>query len=561
MMKHLVRAGERSLPWRPSAVVMALFTTATTPALATDINVGNDDLKVRWDTTVKYSAAARVKSPDSIYLGADNANGDDGDRNFKRGVISNRVDVFTELDAIWQDRFGARVSGAAFYDSVYNKSNDNLGFAGGAFPNNLSVPYNEFAKDTRDRMGRKAELLDAFVFGKFDAGDTRFAFRAGQHSVLWGESLFFGANAIAGGMMPVDVIKLVSVPGTQFKEAIRPVPMISGTAQVTPNLSFGAYYQFQWQKSLIPPAGSYLSNTDFLDAGGEQLLLGPAGANRLSNREPKNSGQGGFQVRYRSDDTDYGLYVIRFHEKTPQVVPVLANVPPFGPFPINYYLAYNQDVTAYAVSASHSFGLYNVAIEAGIHNNSSLASTQGADASSLAPPSVIAPTNVTGNPGYATGHTAHINISTLATLDQSFLWREATLLAEVAWNRTLSISKNAAAADPNSTRDGSALRFVLEPTYRSVFAGVDLGVPFGLGWAPKGSRPLAAGSPSAWIPQGGGDMSIGLNGSFRDAYRFTVNFTHYYGSKAPVTSPSNIFQWKQSLGDRDFVSASLRYSF
>ena len=48
--------------------------------------------------------------------------------------------------------------------------------------------------------------------------------RAGKHSVLWGESLFFGTNAIAGGQQPFDVVKLLSVPSTQFKEAIRPVP-------------------------------------------------------------------------------------------------------------------------------------------------------------------------------------------------------------------------------------------------------------------------------------------------------------------------------------------------
>ena len=558
MMKRRARGSSRVIGWRPTA--LALCAAAAAPAFAGEIDVGNEDLKVRWDTTLKYSLSARVKSADSVYLGANNANGDDGDRNFHRGIVSNRADLFTELDATWRSRFGVRLSGAAYYDTVYNKSNDNPGFAGGAFPNNVSVPYNEFTKDTRNRMGRKAELLDAFVFGKFDAGDTRVTFRAGKHGLLWGESLFFGNNAIAGGMMPVDAIKLTAVPGTQFKEALRPLPMISGTAQLTPDLSIGAYYQFRWQHSLIPPAGSYLGTSDILQDGGESLLVGPAAATRLGDRDPKNSGQGGVQLRFSHAGTDYGLYAIRYHEKGPQPVVVLGLVPGIGPFPTNYYLAHNQGVTAYAVSASHSFGLYNIAIEAGYRKNSSLASTQGADASALAPPGVIAPTDVTGNPGYATGNTAHINLSTLATLDESPLWREATLLAEIAWNRTLSISKNPTAVDPNSTRDGVALRFVLEPTYRSVFPGVDIGVPVGLSWAPNGSRPLAAGGPPAWIPQNGGDMSIGLNGSFRDAWRFTLNFTHYYGAKAPVAL-GGIFQWKQALADRDFVSASLRYSF
>lgn len=545
----------------PLACALASLPFIGTGAHALEIDSGNPDLTLRWDTTVKYSLAARVKSPDAIYTGAANANGDDGDRNFKKGIVSSRLDVFTEMDAVWQKRAGVRLSASAYYDPIYNRSNDNPGFPGGAFPNNVSVASNEFTRDTRKWMGRNAEVLDAFVFGKFELGEATATVRAGQHSLTWGESLFFGGNAIAGGMMPVDAIKLSSVPATQFKEAIRPVPMLSGTIQVAPRVSLGAYYQFKWKKTLLPPAGSFLSTSDFLDYGGEQLLLGPAGAAvRLSDRKPSNSGQGGLQLRFRGDETDYGVYLVRYHEKGPQGVPVLGVVPGVGPLPTGLYLAYNQGVTALAVSASRSFGLVNVAAEAGIRTNSSLASTQGADASALAPPGVIPATDLTGNPGFATGRTAHVNISTLATLPDSFMWREATLLGEIAWNRALSITKNAAAVDPNSTRDGVALRLVIEPTYRSVMPGVDLSVPVGLGWAPNGSRPLAAGGPPAWIPQNGGDLSIGLNGSWRDAWRFTLNFTHYYGAKAPVTE-GGIYTWKQSQGDRDFVAASLRYAF
>lgn len=566
MMRRNVSRYAPAAALRPSAAAALLALAAGAHAL--ELETGNPDLAVRWDTTVKYSAAARVKSADPMYLGVANANGDDGNRNFNKGLISNRFDLFTEADLTWQGRFGARVSAAAYYDEVYNKRNDNPGFAGGAFPNNLSVPHNEFTRATRDRMGRNAELLDAFVFGKLDLGDTPLTFRAGKHAMTWGESLFFGGNAIAGGMMPVDAIKLTSVPGTQFKEAIRPVPMLSGTAQLSPKLSMGAYYQFRWAPTVIPAAGSYLG-ADMLGEGGEQLLL-PVGpgvflpALRQADRRPKDSGQGGIQLRYRGEGTDYGMYLIRYHEKGPQLVPTLGLVPnpgpgpAFLPAPTGYYLGYNQGVTAFALSASRTFGLFNVAVEAGLRRNSSLASTRGVDLSGVAP---VPPTDVGGNPGYATGKTAHINISTLASLDESLLWREASLAAEIAWSRALSITRNAAAADPNSTRDGVALRVVLEPTYRGVLPGVDIGVPVGFGWSPKGSRPLAAGSPSSWLPQNGGDVSVGLNATFRDAWRFTLNYTHYYGSRDLFTGSNGAYTWKQHNGDRDFIAASVRYSF
>ena len=218
---------------RPLAIAaaLALLGGATTAA---EIDTGNPDLKLRWDNTIKYSAAVRTGKRSDALLS--NANNDDGDRNFNRGLTSNRLDLLSELDA-QIGAFGARVSAAAWYDTVYNRSNDNPGFAGGGTPNQTSVPYNEFTDATRTLHGRKAEVLDAFAFGRFDLGESRATFRLGSHSVLWGESLFFGANAIAGGQSPVDAIKLLSVPGTQFKEAIRPVPQLSGQLQVSSSVS------------------------------------------------------------------------------------------------------------------------------------------------------------------------------------------------------------------------------------------------------------------------------------------------------------------------------------
>ena len=556
MVRMERRARQKAHVLRPSVLaVLALLASSTGAA---EIDVGNSDVQLRWDNTVKYSLAGRLRAADPALLSS--PNNDDGDRNFGKGLISNRLDLLSELDLTYQKQFGARLSAAGYYDSVYSTTNDNPGFPGGAFPNQTSVGYNEFTDATRKVHGRNLEVLDAFVFGKFAVGDGSATVRAGRHSLLWGESLFFGANAIAGGQQPVDVVKLLSVPSTQFKEAIRPVPQISGQVQVSANISVGAYLQTSWAASRVPAVGSYFSNVDIAVEGGENLLLAPGvpPAPRQPDARPKSSGQGGLQLRIRGDETDYGIYAIRFHSKTPQVVPLIG-ITPGGPAPIGYYQAYQQGITAFGASASRTFGNFNVAIEGSVRHNQDLASTQGVDLSSFTP---AAPTNNTDNPGYAVGNTAHINLSTLATLDSTPLWREASLLAEIAWNRVLKVTKNDAAKDPNATRDGVAVRFVLEPTYRSVLPGVDLGVPIGVGWAPKGSRPLAM-NPNTWIPEGGGDVSIGLNGSFRDAWRFTLAYTHYYGEAKAFNdlTANNAFTWKQTLKDRDFIAASVRYSF
>lgn len=548
-----------ALVLRPIAAAAAMVAAQ---AGAMEIAVDNPDVSMRWDTTVKYSAAWRVRQQDPALLV--NANSDDGDRNFNRGLVSNRLDLFSEFDATWRKRLGLRISGAAYYDQVYNTRNDNPGFPGGAFPNQVSVGPDQFTAATRKVHGRNAEVLDAFLFGKTDLGDTTLSGRIGRHALVWGESLFFGGNAIAGGQMPVDAVKLLSVPGTQFKEAIRPVPMISAQWQLNAKLSLGAYVQTRWEANRLAAVGSYLSDSDVAVDGGERILTGPASAAmRAADLQPKNSGQGGLQLRYRGDETDYGLYLIRFHAKAPQLVPVVSAVPGVGIVPTSYYLAYQQNIDSIGASASRTFGDFNVAIEASLRRNADLASSQSVDASGLAPPGVIPATDNTGNPAYAVGRTAHVNLSTLAQIPATPLWREATMVGEIAWNRVLKITRNAAAADPNATRDGVAMRLLFTPMYRAVLPGVDLGVPIGLGWAPKGSRPLAVSNPNGWIPDGGGDVSLGIEGSFRDVWRFSLTYTHYFGELGTfqVSDTDTAFTWKQTRKDRNFVAASLRYSF
>lgn len=525
---------------------------------AMGIDTGNPDLKVRWDNTVKFSAAQRLNGASAVLLSS--PNNDDGDRNFNKGVISSRFDLLSEMDVVYQNSMGLRVSAAAWHDSAYQGRNDNPGFAGGAFPNQTSVPFNRFTAASRKLHGNGAEVLDAFVFGKFDLAGNTTTVRAGRHSLLWGESLFFGGNAIAGGQMPVDVVKLLSVPGTQFKEAIRPVPMLSAQMQLNSNVSVGAYLQTSASKSRVPAVGSYFSNADPAVDGGENLLLGPGAppAPRLAGQDARDSGQGGIQLKVRGEEVDYGFYAIQFHSKTPQLVPVVG-MASGRPAPMGYRLAYHENVQALGVSASRTFGNYNVAAELSVRNNQDLASTQGSDVSSFTPAQA---TNNTTNPGYAVGRTAHLNVSVLGNLPSTPLWDEGTLLGEVAWNRVLKITKNAAAADPNATRSGLAFRMLMEPMYRQVLPGIDLGVPIGLGYAPKGSRPLAMSSPNAWIPEGGGDVSVGLNATYLDAWRFSVNYTHYFGkAKTFNTGTNNAYSYGQTFKDRDFIAVSARYSF
>ncbi|MBL0952072.1 MAG: DUF1302 family protein, partial [Pseudomonas sp.] len=298
---------------RVHSLALAVSLASSAPAMAAQIDLGDSDWQLRWDNTLKYSQAWRLNRADDRLTNAPTANSlfpsiqSQGDKNFSRGLVSNRLDILSEMDLSHRN-YGLRLSGAAWYDHVYNEDTD-------------SREQPHFLSKTRDLHGRDAELLDAFVYLRGELGDTsQGVLRLGRHSLVYGESLFYGGNGIGAAQGPTDVVKLLSVPGSQFKEILRPVNQISGQLQINPQLSVGAYYQFEWERSNLPGAGSYLSDNDAIGDGSGALTDVTGGRTlHASDIEAKNSGQGGMQLRFKPEGTELelGLYVAQYHDKAP----------------------------------------------------------------------------------------------------------------------------------------------------------------------------------------------------------------------------------------------------
>lgn len=601
------RMVETSLPGKnpmqlKSLVVFVLFGLSV-GAVAQDKHETTDDLSAsepangsnwqfNWTTTLKYSAASRLRGASPALTRGDGnaANFDDGDRNFDKGLVSNRLDLLSELDAVYGGRFGVRVSGAAWYDAVYNAGNDNPGFAGGALPNHTSKSHDRFVDSTRSQSGRDAELRDAFVYGKFGE-ETPVAVRLGQHSVIWGESLYFAGNAIAGAQNAFDINRLLADPTAQAKEFVLPVPQISAQTTIE-GATIAAYYQFGWRRNRFPGVGSYFSASDIFGPGAEHMYVGPGQyVSRINDIKPDDQEQGGISIRWRAAEADFGVYWLRFNDHTPQLVTTLGlGMGPSGPVPVpdGFVQTYHQGTNLFGVSASRTFDNANVAIEASIRNRASLASSGGAldmyrfnagIAGLLGIPVAALPADNEGRPAYAIGRTAHINLSTIWTISPNAWFNEASFVGEIAWNRMLSCDKNCdpmldgngnvvapAALDPNGTRDGWGMRFVFTPTYRQVIPGLDVSVPFGVSYSPKYSRPLAVG-PGVLPPAGGGDITLGINGVYDNTWSINLQLTHFYdqadtllSSKlADASAPP--YTWGQTLRDRDFVTFTVSRSF
>lgn len=558
-MKQKRRNGRgRAMAYQTLAGAMVALTAGTTVSAA-EIASGIDGVQLRWDNTLKYSAAHRLHQPSVAVAGGDRVQPDflsagnqldDGDRNFDRGLVSNRVDLFSELDLTYQN-VGLRLSGAAWYDQLYQRGNANHS----ASVNTLSVPAGQFSAATRTLMGRKAELLDTFVFYKSsDEAQLPLSMRIGRHTVVYGESLFFGANGVAYAQSPVDLIKLLSVPGSQFKEVIRPVGQVSTQMQLSPTVSLGAYYQYDWQANRLPASGSYLSDVDFVGAGAESLL----GMRKVVDAKPK-SFQGGLQLRLKpgNGDVEYGLYTAQYSDKNPAIMMDIPAV--FGAQASNtFHMVYPEKVRLLGASFSTVLGEANVSGEASYRWNAPLVSAPQ--------PDLHLQGNGSDHPLYAVGKTAHAQLSAIYLMSKNSLWDGAELLGELAWNRTLSVSQNPLAIDPNVTRDATALRMIFSPQYFQVLSGLDLSLPIGLGYNPSG-RSSAVFKFNGGVEHGG-DVSIGLAGTYQRRVKFSLSFNHFVGkANAFLTAnttriPGPYMQTgAQSLRDRDFVALSAQTTF
>jgi hypothetical protein len=512
------------------AAVLAYLSRS--PAVAADL-YHSDALDVRWDNTLRYSAAFRVFPYDAALVG--DLNYDDGDRNFAPGVVSDRLDMLSEIEASHDD-MGLRISVAGWYDTVYHQRNAN---DSPATFNPISVPHDKFTRAVTRLHGGDIQLDDAFVYDNVTIAGAPVSFKLGRYALSWGESLFFGENSIAGGQAPRDLIKELELPSGYAKDVFLPVWQTSAAVQPAENVTLSAYYQLQWRKDQIPGAGSYFSYADFLDDGGERYILGPRRyLDRGSDIPGHDSGQFGVALQIGGDDFNYGFYALRFNSKEPEIY--FRNYGLSDPLPLNgsYQLVYPNGIEVYGASVSSYLGDSTVAGEISVRSNMPLvsqfinvASGQLADGSD--------------HPLYPIGDTLHGQVSSTTTFGGNSLWRRATLNVEFAANERLDISKNASAFDPSRDPFALSLQTTFAPQIFELLPALDVSLPIGFGYGLMGRS-----SVDSTQNAGAGNLELGVSATYRTVWQGSLNFTHFIGGPA-----------RQPFADRDFVSLSIQRAF
>jgi hypothetical protein len=544
-----------------AGIVAVVAATVSHQAAAGKIDIGIPDGELRWDNTVKYNAGWRMqKRSDAI---GDAWGYQAGDYKFDKGdMVTNRVDLFTEIDYVYKSHFGFRVSGAAWYDAAYDdtvRGNPRFtGFlAGTAYPGNKLTP---FAKRYNTRSG---ELLDAFLFGRIDIGDMPLSVKAGRHTVYWGESLFTPIHGVSFAQSPADFRKALITPGIEVKELFLPLNQVSAHMQVSDTVSVAAQYMLEWKPFRLPDGGTYLSQGDIIGNGGTNFLGIPMNGNLHTGRDavPKDRGNWGVMAKASPEwlDGTVGVYYRKFDDKVPAVLS------PGGTFS-SLHNAYARDVSLVGVSLAKSVAGVSIGAELVHRKNTALATYFGAA-------------------DIARGDTWHALVNALAYVGKTPAFDSAVVLAEVTYSRLDNMYSGSAAnfngvdyahcqlgepgygpykkVDGCATKDAWGLSLAFTPTWFQAFPSVDLSLPVSYSVGLAGNSPVAAGGN-----KGSGSWSIGLGADYLAKYRINLAYNAYFGDFGTNTSflgtqaiNGSTNAGNGSLKDRGWLSLTLKTTF
>ncbi|MGG2399384.1 DUF1302 domain-containing protein [Pseudomonas sp. SH1-B] len=317
--------------FQPHTLALAVAVGFAAPAQAVTFNLG--EIEGQFDSSLSIGASWSMRSPDRDLIGPNNGGqgqaqtGDDGRLNFKKGETFSKIfKGIHDLELRYRDT-GVFVRGKYWYDFELKDE---------------SRRFKDIDDSNRKEGAQSsgAEILDAFLYHNYAIGDLPGTVRIGKQVVSWGESTFIG-NSI-NSINPIDVAAFRR-PGAEIKEGLIPVNMFYVSQSLTDQLSMEAFYQLEWDQTVIDNCGTFFSTADVAADGcdngyhiGSPAIapLQPVAAAfgqgfrvdsegvilpRAGDRDARDSGQWGVALRWLGDETEYGAYFMNYHSRTPIV--------------------------------------------------------------------------------------------------------------------------------------------------------------------------------------------------------------------------------------------------
>jgi hypothetical protein len=372
--------------WRRAKLPLAvsLASTLAGPAFGVSFNVG--EIEGQFDSSLSIGASWSTESANKNLIGVNNGGkglsqtSDDGHLNFKSGDTFSKIfKGIHDLELKYGDT-GVFVRGKYWYDFELKDE---------------SRPFKDISDDNRKEGAKSAggQILDAFVYHNYSIADQPGSVRLGKQVVSWGESTFIGSGI--NSINPIDV-SAFRRPGAEIKEGLIPVNMFYVSQSLTENLSAEAFYQLEWDQTVVDNCGTFFSQPDIIADGCDNNLRVlnkrstiPAAAlptltrlgvdvdnegvlvRRGPDRDARDSGQWGASFKYMFDplDTEFGAYFMNYHSRAPifsatgapaSVYAGAAALPAafraLAPLIVagnsNYFVEYPEDIRLYGLSFS-----------------------------------------------------------------------------------------------------------------------------------------------------------------------------------------------------------------
>jgi hypothetical protein len=500
-------------------------------AAAVDIDTGIPNLKLRWDNTLRYNLGARAERPDQRIL--NNPSYDESDGKFGRGdVVTNRLDLLSEIDLNYRSLAGARVSAAAWYDRAYEDRSVRSLVPG------FQTSYTDDRYSSRVARyvnGPSGEILDAFVWANLKLGAVPLNVKLGRQTNYFGEGLLIAAHAVSYSQSPLDGVKAVTSPGIETKEVFLPESQVFVKAQVSQDLALAGQYFFDWHESRLPYGGTYFGPADPFFEGPDRLPVGPGGSlAHVPSIKPGKHGNWGLSAKLNVEaiESSLGAYYRRFDDYNPWFGPNLTNfvaIPGIGVVPTAYRLVYPTRVELAGLSAARVIGPVSVAGDLSVRRGGAL----NTDA--------VSPVDQQG----PRGNTLHVVANGVYLLPASRFWDTGTFITEIAYSRLLKVTSHrelykgvgeasclSPAGTPGGKSDGcssknyAAVAMLFSPQYLQILPSWDLELPMSLNYGLSGNAASAGGGNEKSV-----SWSVGARMTFAQRYEFGLQ---YADARAPA---------------------------
>lgn len=584
--------------FRPQLLAAAVALGCSAQAYAINFNIG--EIEAQFDSQLSVGASWSTRGADPDFIApvsggkASSRTSDDGRLNFENGKTFSKIfKGIHDLELKYGDT-GVFLRGKYWYDFE------------------LKDEHREFydIDDHNRKEGAKSagsQLLDAFVYHNYSIGELPGSVRAGKQVVSWGESTFIG-NSI-NSINPIDVAAFRR-PGAEIKEGLIPVNMLYVSQSLTDSVSAEAFYQLEWDQTVVDNCGTFFSTSDVVADGctdrlvvagrdlppGQSNNTGPATGNNLfipraGDRDARDSGQFGLALRWFAEelhDTEFGAYALNYHSRGPvfsTIRSTAANPAALGFVgaapTARYFIEYPEDIRLYGVSFQTNIEGTALSGEVSYRPNMPL-QINSTDLSFGALGLGASPVFESGHARNTAGSELHgydrrgvtqAQVTATQFVDRVLGASRLTLVGEVGYNHINGISD-----DVGELRFGRDPIFgpgqlSSQPTCRAFNAANpqecnDKGFYTSGSWGYRARASLdynnvIAGinlTPSvAWshdvdgygpnFTEGAKAISLGLNADYQNMYTASLSYTDFFGGDYSV------------ITDRDFVALSFGVNF